>query len=1708
MSDFKLKADLVLSKIEISQAVRNQLKNIKVNIQAPNLSQINKSLQQLNAASSKAASALNNANNQLNKVQKTSSQAAPKVRDMSEFFAEIGRKALAFRVAATLINTFTNAISDSVTFLRELDQTLADVKKISGQTDAQLASLGSNLIEIASKYGQVAEEVAAKYKTIIQAGFDAEKSLVIVDNATKGAAATTLDFAQATDLVIQSYKVFGELEANKIFDKVASAESSAAVTATDMQEAIKRSAGTFKTVNASVDEMIGLVSALQEVGQRGGAVVGTAFKTIIPRLYAGETRKAVEELGVSVADQEGKLKPLMQVLSDLGIRFKSLTEEQRIYYAKTIAGVRQIESFIQILDSLDKAQLVTAKSINSAGEAEKRAAIQAETLNGRLNTLRNTFLEVVRGVQDFAPLVDIFKGMTTALTGFLKAGDGAVAKMTALAAILVGFKSLMPLFKGLGKFLSGGKGLLGGAASISALGGFMSQKRPSTGFYNQYTGKIQQSSYDEARTGGFYGNKYTATYGPGFGNLAAKKTKEPISFENRVDKFKQKTGKAIGSFVKDAAKMSTALFGAGIALSALSSNLDGVSKDIAETGGTLLTAFAFGPIIGSATVLASTLPKVFKAIDLNVKATSAYERSLNEFGSVTLANMSKALVEAKASGDEYAATVIAQDIAYQEALLKLQKGESSQKLMNVAKNVEGFIKQMEELGSTTEITMKELQDKLVSALTQSGYGEDVAKKLVTIPSAFKDIFSQINLYTNEFRGLSVDTIEELLNAMNDVRSQFKEKSLVPDLSNILGNKDVLSAQTDLINSLKEVALAEEIYNNGITDSIELKRKQANLEYETAKASMAQYKNTFNATLDEFTKIEDFAGKINFDDLKKVFENASTVRLDKGKLTNDLVAEAKKLNIGEALAKSLMNVNFSGFFDLISSKTDKYKGMYALSIDELLNKMNEKIKKHKVPELNEIVSGIENIMAKAGVTTDKLDEKVAKLFSDFLESEKAVPELDKKTWEKYLKDRELNYEAQAKQIDMLSESRNREIDQVEKLRSILEGTKFEGQINTKQVESNFSELQNIIENGIDTKKLTDFYDLASKQTPLEEAKQNIQDYISSVENEIDANRQRNELLNEMLKKYQSAEPTEERNIKIQEIKNKILENTNELDQIRAKTLKDVSEKTKSLKTEEKKAYDELVKVNDDLSESMNSLIQTINDASIKEYEDAHSDLERAQQDVIKSTEDLADAYQDLKEAQLALGDAIADYRVGVNLAAREADIITGRIKGFSEQLRSVQDVYDEVLNTTRMTEVQKLELIKESASKQLEIVQNVVEETKSIGQRLFTADAAEGTSIVRGFAAIRDIMNQFQGQGGFGGIDLNEFGNQLLQLPQSLREEISKAISYLPETATLGGFSKKEIEDVLYGSAVGQSQEANIQNIKDLTTMQVDLLTKIAEYNSTGIISANAQLEEARKQYDAAEAQLSLDEIMLDRQEENFSEVANEIKEASALINSVQADTSALLANTFNESLFSVNKENLAQRAGEHLDRLSVLKDIDINTKSFADALKAYSEKAIPTGFAGHIPNLARGNVGEIGALIKAYNIEKKMAPAGSRPVIANDSEYIIPTKAKGNIPHFQGGNVNFGSMEDLLGQILDQLRSDNINKTNPTQTIEANINVNGEQKVNLTGASSIADAVAKAMKSQLGDFVTNDQMAVVNGQIVEFFDVLRKRGLVNVFGKG
>jgi len=334
---------------------------------------------------------------------------------------QVGRKALAFRGVAIAINTTINALQGSAKFVLDFNANLLELNKILQFSAQGITFVGDRLFALAKQTGVALDQTFEIATAFARAGLEGRgygSIAQLTETALRGLQGTTLEATAATQIMIQ---VIQQVEAGarglnkelittgQLFDILGRAEDITASKASDVGQAFRRAGASLLATGTTISEVTALISVLQERTQRGGEVIGTALKTLAARTSnsASEASKALKSIGVTTIDTEGKLRNTFDVLKDIAVAFRGLTEAEQANIAVKVAGVRQIEIFRSALLDFNRVIDVNNTLQTASGDAARKQAVEQQKLLNIIQRIKTGLIEFVKSAAE-GPLGKLF----------------------------------------------------------------------------------------------------------------------------------------------------------------------------------------------------------------------------------------------------------------------------------------------------------------------------------------------------------------------------------------------------------------------------------------------------------------------------------------------------------------------------------------------------------------------------------------------------------------------------------------------------------------------------------------------------------------------------------------------------------------------------------------------------------------------------------------------------------------------------------------------------------------------------------------------------------------------------------------------------------------------------------------------------------------------------------------------------------------------------------------------------------------------------------------------------------------------------------------------------------------------------------------------------------------------------------------------------
>ena len=363
-------------------------------------------------------------------------------------------RVFAFGATTAVINGVTQSFKALISTTITVQSKLVEINSILGAGAQEFNKYRNSIFNVAKTTGQSFQTVADGAAELARQGLSATESAKRLEAALILTRISGLGSAQSVKALTAAMNGFTSagLSAEQVVNKIVAVDTAFAVSAQDLADGFSRAGSTAEDAGVSFDQLLGLITAVEQRTARGGAVIGNAFKSIFTRLSRGSTIEDLKSLGVQIdATQNG-----VQKLQALSNALENISDPTVASQIKELAGgVFQINVVSAALKDIGSESSVfgkaTSKSFQATNEATSKNIALNEQLSAQINSLvvSVTSLGAKIGGLTFAPLLKNLLGIATVLSEGL---DSALDPEK-------GNKFVQGLFKTIGAFI-GGPGLI------------------------------------------------------------------------------------------------------------------------------------------------------------------------------------------------------------------------------------------------------------------------------------------------------------------------------------------------------------------------------------------------------------------------------------------------------------------------------------------------------------------------------------------------------------------------------------------------------------------------------------------------------------------------------------------------------------------------------------------------------------------------------------------------------------------------------------------------------------------------------------------------------------------------------------------------------------------------------------------------------------------------------------------------------------------------------------------------------------------------------------------------------------------------------------------------------------------------------------------------------------------------------------------------
>ncbi|EPW2002004.1 phage tail tape measure protein, partial [Escherichia coli] len=286
----------------------------------------------------------------------------------------------------------------------------------------QFKALREQALKLGSETQFTASDAASGQSFLAMAGFTPQAIQAALPGVLNMALAGGVELGETADIgsnILTQFNLTAD-QMDQVGDTLTAAFTRTNTDLRALGETMKYTGPVAAKLGISLEEAAAMAGMLANNGLRGSDA-GTAMRASLSRLASPPkaAADALKELGVSVADARGKMRPMEDVLLDLYKATQKYGQVDQVSFFKDIAGEEAFVGLQTLVAAAGSGELqkLTRELQGARGEADRVAKVMADNLDGDLKNLDSAWEGLRIRISDLVdgPLRSVTQWLTRVL---------------------------------------------------------------------------------------------------------------------------------------------------------------------------------------------------------------------------------------------------------------------------------------------------------------------------------------------------------------------------------------------------------------------------------------------------------------------------------------------------------------------------------------------------------------------------------------------------------------------------------------------------------------------------------------------------------------------------------------------------------------------------------------------------------------------------------------------------------------------------------------------------------------------------------------------------------------------------------------------------------------------------------------------------------------------------------------------------------------------------------------------------------------------------------------------------------------------------------------------------------------------------------------------------------------------------------------------
>ena len=359
-----------------------------------------------------------------------------------------------WQLSSSVIHGFMGSIQKAYGYAQDLNRSLNDIRIVSGQSADQMGKFANEANKAARALSATTLDYTNAALIYYQQGLNDKEVKERTDLTIKMANASQQSAEIVSDQMTAVWNNFAKGSENleHFADVMVRLGADTASSSDEIAQGLEKFVAVAPAIGLSFDNAAAALATITATTRESADVVGTALKTLFARIQGlklGDTledgtdlnkySEALEKVGIYIKNNKGELRDMDNILMDMGEKWGSLNRDEQVALAQTVAGVRQYNHLMTLMEHFDFFKENIERAKNSEGSLQEQADIYAESWEAARDRVQAALENIYSKLIDD----DFFIGMAN---GLAKVIDGIGGFIDGLGGVKGLLKSIGSIF--------------------------------------------------------------------------------------------------------------------------------------------------------------------------------------------------------------------------------------------------------------------------------------------------------------------------------------------------------------------------------------------------------------------------------------------------------------------------------------------------------------------------------------------------------------------------------------------------------------------------------------------------------------------------------------------------------------------------------------------------------------------------------------------------------------------------------------------------------------------------------------------------------------------------------------------------------------------------------------------------------------------------------------------------------------------------------------------------------------------------------------------------------------------------------------------------------------------------------------------------------------------------------------------------------------